>query len=88
MAFSNDEITQLRTVVREEMRAVVHDEVRGELESALQPIKDDIAAIKVRLDRFFEMESGDIKAAYKEINLLKKQINHLKMRLDALKGNS
>jgi len=70
MAFSNDEIEQLRTVVREEMhmvidaemRAVVHDEVRSELESGLQPIKEEITRIKEKLDRFFNMENGDIKS--------------------------
>ncbi len=95
MAFEKDELQQLRTVVREEVRdelnivrkeirdefKVVRIDVHDQLYAALHPIKQDIVAIKDRLDRFFEMESGDIKAAYHEIELLKKHIKKLDQRI-------
>lgn len=82
MAINKEELEQLRDIIREEVPVLVREEIRSEL----QPIREDLRAIKLRLDRFFEMESGDIKAAYLEIDSLKKQVKKLEHRIAALEG--
>jgi len=61
--------------------------IREELAAQLQLIRDDIADVKKRLDRFFAMESEDVKVAYmdiEELNGLKKKIVQLEQRVAVL----
>lgn len=64
----------------DEQRIAIMSDVR----SLLQPIKDDLAYIKQRLDTLFDMESEDIRMNFKEIKKLKVYVKQLEQRIAAL----
>ncbi len=73
MAFDRTEIQQLK-------------ELFGDQEIRLRSvIKEEINEIKERLDRLFAMESGDVQAAYDEIEALKKRVAALERRFASSK---
>ena len=58
-----------------------HSAISLEIKTVIQGVERELEDIKMRVDRLFEMESGDIKGAYEDIEFLKRRIKSLENRL-------
>ncbi len=83
MAFDKEELKQLEGLF-EIQRNVIMSDTRSLLEEQLKPIKEEIAYLKQRLDRLFDMVNEDIHAAFAEIEDVKKRVAKLEHQVARL----
>jgi len=95
MAFSKEEIKQLKQTLVEEVPKVMQpilDNQRKEIildvkiliQQELRPIKKDRKWIKNKIEKIETMESEDVEATYSDIEFLKKKICELEVKIKKL----
>ena len=84
MAFDKAELKQLEGLFEIQRSAIMSD-TRSLLEEKLAPIEEEIAYLKQRVDRLFDMVNEDIHAAFGEIENVNKRLAKLEREVASLK---
>jgi DNA repair exonuclease SbcCD ATPase subunit len=90
MAFDKEQLQQLEMLFDRQRIELIgkmdeqRSDIMADIRSLLQPIKDDLVDIKMRLDELTKTEADDIDEAIIEIEALKKKVKQLEHRLAVL----
>lgn len=76
MALTGKDIAKLKLIL-EDLRSEIASDTKG----LIKPLEEEMQQIRERVDRLYEMETEDIKAAFRDIEVLRKKINTLEMSI-------
>ena len=88
MALEKNDLKQIREIVREETHDQINAEVPSIVEGKIFPLREEIKALRKKIEQVWKSESEDVVATVKDVEKHQKEIDKIKIRIKSLEGSN